>query len=75
VQGWCADVRGWIRDSEAEPCLAARGRTGPLFLGLGVAGTAAGAALGTVGAAPTDSRPGYGHHPGNDAQRFPSVGR
>jgi hypothetical protein len=33
------------------------------------------AALGTVGAAPTDSRPGYGHHPGNDAQRFPSVGR
>jgi hypothetical protein len=46
-----------------------------LFLGLGVAGTAAGAALGTVRAAPTDSRPGYGHHRGNDAQRFPSVGR
>jgi hypothetical protein len=46
-----------------------------LFLGHGVAGTAAGAALGTVGAAPTDSRPGYGHHRGNDAQRFPSVGR
>jgi hypothetical protein len=46
-----------------------------LFLGLGVVGTAAGAALGTVGAAPSDSRPGYGHHQGNDAQRYPSVGR
>jgi hypothetical protein len=46
-----------------------------LFLGLGVVGTAAGAALETVGAAPSDSRPGYGHHRGNDAQRFPSVDR
>jgi hypothetical protein len=46
-----------------------------LFLGLGVVGTAAGAALGTLGAAPTDSRSGYGHHRGNDAQRFPSVAR
>jgi hypothetical protein len=46
-----------------------------LFLGLGVVGTAAGAALETVGAAPRGSRPGYGHHRGNDAQRFPSVDR
>jgi len=47
-----------------------------LFLGLGSLGTAAGAALGAVGAASADAPPGYGHHHGDvDDPRLPRFGR
>jgi hypothetical protein len=44
-----------------------------LFLGLGAVGTAAGAALGAVGAA--SAGPHIGHHHGDDTQRPPRFGR
>jgi hypothetical protein len=43
-----------------------------LFLGLGAVGTAAGAALGAVGAA--SAGPQIGHHHDGDARRPPRIG-
>jgi hypothetical protein len=49
-----------------------------VFLGLGAVGTAAGAALGAVGAASSGAPAGHGHHhvgPGPDGPRLPGPRR
>jgi hypothetical protein len=46
-----------------------------VFLGLGAVGTAAGAALGAVGAATADVPAGFGHHGHDNGPHPPRPGR